>query len=168
MISNIQSVARMTAAVSMVAVLCAGCASTKGIPALPSISEAEMKIAEAVETSSRANQAIAEVEVAVAAPKRAGPNQTVPPGVSLPSELTEAITIDWQGNVEPLVAAIAKRIGYRFAVSGRAPAVPVVVSLNAREEQVHDIIRRAGNMIHDHGDLALNPAAKTIELRYGG
>lgn len=167
MILSNKPVARLMAGACL-ALLCAACTTTQGVPALPPISEADLKVAEAVEISSRANRAIAEVEVAVAAPKRAGPNQTVPPGVTLPAELTEEITIDWQGKVEPLVAAIAGKMGYRFAVTGRPPAVPVVVSMSAKNEAVHDIIRRAGNMIHDHGDIALNPATRTIELRYGG
>lgn len=158
---------RILAAASLT-VLLAACQTTRGVPILPPISEADLKVAEAVEITSRANQAIAEVEVAVAAPTRAGPNQTVPAGVTLPAELTEQISIDWQGKVEPLLAALAGKMGYRFAVTGSPPAVPVVVSMSAKNEAVHDIIRRAGNMIHDHGDIALNPGARTIELRYGG
>lgn len=160
---------RSFALVMTSAALLAGCATTgKGVPALPPLSEADMQIAEAVEISSRANQAIAETEVAVAAPKRAGPNQTVPPNVDLPEELVEPITIDWQGQVEPLLEAIATRIGYRFVPTGRKPAVPVMLTMNARNEAVHDIVRRVGNMVHDHADVALNPSSKTIELRYGG
>lgn len=132
------------------------------------ISEADAKIAEAMETAANANRAVSEVEVAVAQPRRASPGQVVPAGVQLPEEIRQPISVDWQGRVEPLLQTIAARAGYTFNVIGRAPANPVLVTITAENEPLFDIVRRIGNMVDDTADVALNPASRIIELRYGG
>lgn len=146
-----------------------GCAS--GFPSdmeTPPIGEVDAKIAEAVETSANANRAITEVEVATAAPVRAGPSQSVPKNVVLPPEAVQPITVDWNGPVETFLQAISERSGYTLSVTGRAPANQIMISLRAEEEPLYGVVRRAGNMIHGYADIALNPSNKTIELRYGG
>lgn len=146
----------------------AGCGTGRSkAPTMPPITSADRAIAEAVTISANANQAIAEVEVATAAPERPGPGATLPPGVKMPQELAQNMTIDWQGRIEPLLEAIAQRIGYRFTVIGRTPANPVIISVTTKDEPVANIVRRVGNLVHDHGDVVLNPRAKNIELRYG-
>jgi uncharacterized protein YceK len=144
-----------------------GCASAPDVET-PPIDEVDAKIAEAVEISANANRAISEVEVATAAPVRAGPQQHVPDTVVLPSEAVQPITVDWNGPVETFLQAIAQRSGYRLSVTGRAPANQVMISLRAEEEPLFGVVRRAANMVHGYADIALNPANKTIELRYGG
>lgn len=146
-----------------------GCASSSGRGAdTPPIDAVDAKIAEAVEISANANRAISEVEVATAAPVRAGPGQHVPDTVVLPPEAVQPITVDWNGPVETFLQAVSHRSGYRLIVTGRAPANQVMISLRAEEEPLFGVVRRAGNMVHGYADIALNPANKTIELRYGG
>ena len=146
-----------------------GCASQSGRGVdTPPIDEVDAKIAEAVQTSANANRAISEVEVATAAPVRAGPQQHVPENVVLPPEAVQPITVDWNGPVETFLQAISHRSGYRLVVTGRAPANQIMISLRAEEEPLFGVVRRAGNMIHGYADIALNPANRTIELRYGG
>lgn len=147
----------------------AGC--TSGLPRdveTPPIDEVDAKIAEAVEMSANANRAVTEVEVATAAPVRAGPAASVPENVVLPPEAVQPITVDWNGPVETFLQAIAQRSGYALSVTGRAPANQIMVSLRAEEEPLYGVVRRAGNMVHGYADIALNPSEKTIELRYGG
>jgi hypothetical protein len=146
-----------------------GCASQYERDApTPPIGEVDAKIAEAVEMSANANRAIAEVEVATAAPVRAGPSQSVPENVVLPPEAVQPITVDWNGPVETFLQAISQRSGYKLSVTGRAPANQIMVSLRAEEEPLYGVVRRVGNMVHGYADIALNPSNKTIELRYGG
>jgi len=144
-----------------------GCASAPDADG-PPIDEVDAMIAAAVEISANANRAISEVEVATAAPVRAGPQQHVPDTVVLPPEAVQPITVDWNGPVETFLQAISQRSGYRLTVTGRAPANQVMISLRAEEEPLFGVVRRAGNMVHGYADIALNPANKTIELRYGG
>jgi hypothetical protein len=134
----------------------------------PPIDEVDAKIAEAVETSSNANKAISEIEVATAAPVRPGPAQHVPENVVLPPESVQPITVDWNGPIETFLQAISERSGYDLAVTGRAPANQVMVTISADEEPLYGVVRRAGNMVHGYADIGFNPANETIELRYGG
>lgn len=145
-----------------------GCSRSDEVPAGPEVSHIDILIAEAVEVSARSNRAVAEVEVAVAAPQRAAPGQTTPPGVVLPPEVEQLVTIDWQGRVEPMLEALAVRAGYAFRVTGRAPATPVLISVVASDEPLVDVLRKAGNLVHDVADVVLDPSLRRIELRYGG
>jgi len=148
--------------------LIAGCASVDTREEVPPIKEIDSAIAEAVTVSANANRAIAEVEVATAAPVRAGPAAQVPATVILPPEATQPVTVDWQGPVETLVQDLASRAGYAFSVTGRAPANQKMISIVANEEPLFGVIRRAGAMAHGYADIAFNPSARTIEIRYGG
>lgn len=137
-------------------------------PQTPPIDLVDAKIAEAVEISANANRAISEVEVATAAPVRAGPSRSVPENVVLPPEAVQSITVDWNGPVETFLQAVAQRSGYKLSVTGRAPANQVMISLRAREEPLYGVVRRAGNMVHGYADIAFNPSSRSIEIRYGG
>lgn len=136
-------------------------------PTVAPIPSIDSRIADAVETSSKANEAISQVEVATAAPKRAGPGQTVPPDVVLPPEAIQPVTVDWQGPIEPFLQEMANRAGYAFRSTGRAPANPLMITITANQEPLFGVVRRAGAMAHGYADIGFNPSAKTIEIRYG-
>ena len=133
----------------------------------PPIDAVDAKIAEAVEISANANKAISEVEVATAGPVRAGPAQHVPENVVLPPEAVQPITVDWNGPLETFLQAISLRSGYALKVTGRAPANQVMVSIRSQDEPLFGVVRRAGGMVHGYADIVLNPANRTIEIRYG-
>lgn len=145
----------------------AGCAvpNAQGSAPIPGVDD---RIAEAVETSANANMAIAQVEVATAKPKRAGPGMSVPPSVVLPDESVQPVTVDWQGPIEPFLQQMAGRAGYAFRTTGRKPANPMMITLVAKEEPLFGVIRRAGAMAHGYADIGFNPSARLIEIRYGG
>lgn len=144
------------------------CSGVRGVEQIQPITDIDQIIAEAVEISSNTNRAIAEVEVATAAPVRPGPGSQVPPTVILPPEAIQPITVDWQGPIETLIEDLAGRAGYGFRVTGRAPANRMMVSVVANEEPLFGVIRRAGAMAHGYADIAFNPSTRTIEIRYGG
>ncbi|MFG6082116.1 DotD/TraH family lipoprotein [Paracoccus litorisediminis] len=147
--------------------LLSACAATK-VEQVDPIPEIDGKIAKAVEESANANKAISEVEVATAAPKRAGPGSTVPAGVVLPPESIQPVTLDWNGPIEPLLEDMAKRAGYSFRKTGNEPANKVMISITAREEPLFGVVRRAGAMAHGYADIGFNPTSRIIEIRYGG
>ncbi len=150
------------------ALLLSACAAgAPGKVETPPIEEIDARIAEAVETSADANQAIAEVEVATAAPVRAGPSHQPPPGVVLPPEAVQPVSVDWQGPIEPFLKSMAERAGYTFTASGRRPANPMMITITANDEPLFGVIRRAGIMAHGYADIAFNPATRVIEIRYG-
>ena len=157
--------------VSMLAMaaLLSACAATGDKPVkVDPIPAIDSKIAEAVETSANANEAIAQVEVATAAPVRTGPGMTTPPNVVLPVESVQPVTVDWNGPIEPFLQQMATRAGYAFKVTGNKPANPMMVTINASEEPLFGVVRRAGAMAHGYADIAFNPGARVIEIRYGG
>lgn len=157
---------RRPIAMLMCAAVVAGCSTTT--EEIETEKEPEERIAEAVETAANANRSVSEVEVAVSEPERPGPGQTVPPGVQLPEEARQPVSVDWQGRLEPMLEAIAARADYNVNVVGRAPSNPVTVTLTVEDEPLFDVVRRVGNMVHDDADVAMNPAARLIEIRYGG
>lgn len=134
----------------------------------PDIDQVETKIAESVEKAAAANAAVAEVEVATAKPVRAAPAATVPENVVLPAEAIQPITADWNGPIEGFLKDVSERADYKFKVTGRAPANQMMVTIQADDEPLYGVVRRAGNMVHSYADVALNPTSKTITLRYGG
>lgn len=148
--------------------LVAACASPVAHPTVPPIPSIDAKIADAVEVSANANRAIAEVEVATAAPVRPGPGQTVPPNVVLPADAVQPVTVDWQGPIEPFLKEMAERAGYMFSVTGKKPANEMMITITANEEPLFGVVRRAGAMAHGYADIGFNPSAKSIEIRYGG
>jgi hypothetical protein len=152
----------------MTATAISACASEQEFTATPEILAVDAKIAEAVDKASNANTAIAEVEVATAAPVRAAPAAAIPPSVVLPPESIQPITVDWNGPVESFLEDIAERAGYEFVATGRAPANQVMITIAANNEPLFGVVRRAGNLVHGYADIGLNPSSKKIELRYGG
>lgn len=152
-------------AITLMGALLASCApQIEDLPEDPGIDD---QIHEAVATSAKANKAIAEVEVATAAPVRPGPAASVPAGVVLPADAVQPVTIDWQGAIEPFLAEMARRAGYSYRTTGKAPANPVMITITANEEPLFGVVRRAGNMAHGYADIAFNPTARLIEIRYG-
>lgn len=125
------------------------------------------RLVEAIERSSSANRAIAETEVATAAPDRPGPGANVPPNVTLPPEAVQPVTVDWQGPIDELLEDMAERAGYSFSVDGNPPTNMMMVNLRAEEEPLFGVVRRAGNQVHGYADIAFNPSARSIEIRYG-
>lgn len=56
-------------------------------------------------------------------------------------EMTNLVSIDWSGPVGPLLDRIAHMIHYRVRKLGVPPAIPVVVTINARNTPLADIVR---------------------------
>ncbi|MEW5424590.1 DotD/TraH family lipoprotein [Amorphus sp. 3PC139-8] len=126
----------------------------------------DAEIAEAAKKSAAASAAIAEVEVAASAPLAPAPAQMVPPGVELPAEVVQLVSVDWQGPIEPLLQSLADVAGYRLVVSGVRQPAPPTVSITRKEAPLWTVVRDAGTLVVDRGTVVLNPQRGTIELRY--
>ena len=74
--------------------------------------------------------------------------------------------IDWSGPIEPLLEKIAEMTNYRVKYLGHPPAVPIVVSITAKEAIVADILKNAGLQASRRANLVVYPDSKIIELRY--
>lgn len=77
-----------------------------------------------------------------------------------------ATSVDWSGPVEPLVREIAKTADYRFRVLGCRPAIPVLVSVYAKNTLLGDILRDVGYQCGRRAAVVIFPDSRVIELRY--
>lgn len=75
-------------------------------------------------------------------------------------------TIDWSGPIEPLVKQIANAANYRVRVLGNKPAIPVLVTVYAKNVMLGDILRDVGYQCGKRASVVVFPMSKVIELRY--
>lgn len=143
----------------------AGCTlpehNADSIPKSPKVDPAETKLAEAADSVSRSLQSLAENQQALY-PK---PKQYKEPDLA-DYGMSNLTSMNWSGPIEPLVAQIAKATGYSLRVSGVQPAIPVLVSINAKNVPLGQILRDAGYQCGDKADIVVFPRSKVIELLY--
>jgi len=137
-----------------------GCSYTPQRPIQP-IDPAEAKIAEAASSVSHSMYTMAEVEEA-ASPK---PDLTVPPKPSSYG-MGNVASVDWTGPIEPFINKLAHATGYQLKVFGKSPAIPVIVSIYAKNEALGSILRNAGLQAGKKADVIVYPSRRIIELRY--
>jgi defect in organelle trafficking protein DotD len=139
-------------------------ATNSAIPTLPyqvNADDAEIKLAEAAVSVSRSIDSLAEIE------KAAHPCCRLPPPIDgCRIGLGCLASVDWVGPVEPLVRRIAEANRYCVRVLGKAPAIPVIVSINAKNIPFSDILRNVSLQIHKKACLVVYPNSRVIELRY--
>lgn len=141
---------------------CSGGASRmKGVANQVPPDPAFAKLAEAANTSSRSMLNLAEIELAVSPP---------PPNYH-PVDLAEfgmsnLVSIDWAGPVQPIAQRIANASGYALKTFGTEPAVPVLVYVNVRNKPIGDVLRDVGYQCHNKASLVVFPEVRVIELRY--
>jgi len=75
-------------------------------------------------------------------------------------------SIDWSGPVAPLVKKIAEATNYKFKVLGSPPAIPILISIAAKDTPLADILRDIAFQCGSRANIVTYPASKTIELRY--
>lgn len=80
--------------------------------------------------------------------------------------MSNLVSIDWGGPVEPLVAQIAASSGYKIRVLGNPPAVPVMVFLSVKNVPLGNVLRDIGFQVNTKANIVVFPRSKVIELRY--
>lgn len=148
---------------SILGLLLSGCARHKVDNSAEATAnhEAYMALAEAAGSVGQSLTRLGGIEQAAMPPQTV----TEPP---LPSSYGMAIpaSIDWNGPIEPLVKQIAEATHYQLRVLGKAPAIPVIVSITAENASMGDILRDIGYQAGRHADVVVFPSTKTVELRY--
>lgn len=76
------------------------------------------------------------------------------------------VTLDWNGPVAPLLQRVAKLVGYSLRVLGKAPAVPVLISVSGHDMPVVDLLRGVDLQCGQRARVAVYSKQKVIELRY--
>lgn len=125
------------------------------------VRNAEMKLADAADSISQSLRQLAEIERATNPPARlASPADPKMIGMA------QLVSIEWTGPVGPLVEKIAKVSHYRLRKLGTPPAIPVLVSISAKDTPLADILRDANFQCGSKANIVIYPASRTIELRY--
>jgi defect-in-organelle-trafficking protein DotD len=143
------------------AALLAACAPLKSDPqiAAPADKVSSM-MAQAADRASVAIETLAAVEQA------RSPGVAVAPIENAPPELQRAITISWNGPVEPITRKLADRAGYSFEVFGSPPPVPVVVNINVENAPVVDVLRSIGLQLGVRADVRIDGGNRVVEIHY--
>ena len=125
------------------------------------ISKSEASLAEASYSVSRSMVDLAETaQAAHPLPSLAPPPSPATYGMA---GLT---TVDWSGPVEPLVKQIAFAANYRVRVLGTPPAIPLLVTVYAKNTMLGDILRDVGYQCGRRATITVFPESRVIELRY--
>lgn len=74
--------------------------------------------------------------------------------------------IDWTGPIAPLLDKISKMTNYRLKTLGNEPAIPIVVTIAAKNAVVADIVKNAGLQATKRAQVLVFPESRVIELRY--
>jgi defect-in-organelle-trafficking protein DotD len=75
-------------------------------------------------------------------------------------------SVDWSGPVQPLVKQIADAANYRLRVLGTEPAIPVLITINAKNTMLADVLRDVGYQCGRRAVVVVFPDSRVIELRY--
>lgn len=117
-------------------------------------------LANAADKASNALEQLAAVETS------RSPHISVNPIGDAPSPLRRAVTVQWIGPVEPIAEKLAERASYNFEVIGRPPSVPVVITLDANNRPVIEVLRDIGLQLGMRGDVRVDESRSVVEIHY--
>jgi defect-in-organelle-trafficking protein DotD len=122
---------------------------------------ADIKLAVAADSASKSLKELAEIDRAIH-PQARIPSPIDPDMVGM----GQLGSIDWSGPVGPLVKKVANATNYKLNVLGKSPAIPILISITAKDTPLADILRDAGFQCGKQANIVIYPASKIIELRY--
>lgn len=76
------------------------------------------------------------------------------------------VTMPWQGRLEEAVARLTHLSGYHLDVSGKAPAMPILVNLGPRPAPISGMLRNLGLQAGNRADVVVDPSTRTVSLVY--
>lgn len=142
-------------------ILLAGCASTH-TQTSPADDDATVKLAEAASSISQSLSDLKGMEKATMPPIN---NKNLPYPTSY--DMGQPISVDWSGPIEPLLQRIAWMNNYHLRVIGSRPAIPVLVTISAKNTPLGYVIRDANFQAGTKASVNVYPGIQVIELRYG-
>lgn len=143
--------------------LISGCGSPtfKKPPINAPSDDASIKLAEAANSVSRSMLDMARVEKNIAPPSKDNV-LTIPNAYNLQARAS----VDWSGPIAELTQRIASAAHYRTRILGKAPAIPVLISLNATDESLAEILRDIDYQAGNKASIHVYPNHQVVELRY--
>jgi defect-in-organelle-trafficking protein DotD len=146
-----------------IASLFAGCRSTTLMkpPINAPSDDATIKLAEAASSVSDSMLEMAKVEKVIFPPEKDNA-LTIPNTYNLQARAS----VDWSGPIEELTARIAKAAHFRIRVLGKSPSVPILVSLNVKDDSLAEILRNIDYQAGKKAYIHVYPNSEVVELRY--
>ncbi len=143
--------------------LLAGCAGTnyKKPPFNEPSDDASIKLAEAANSVSDSMLQMARIEKVIKPPSHDN-TLTIPNSYNLQARAS----VDWSGPIAEITDRIAKAAHFRLRVLGKAPAVPVLISLNIEDESLAEILRDIDYQAGIKATIHVYPNSQVVELRY--
>ena len=123
--------------------------------------DATIKLAEAATSVSDSMLEMARVEKVITPPSKDN-TLTIPNAFNLQARAS----VDWSGPIEELTLRIAKAGHFRLRVLGKEPAVPVLISLNVKDESLAEILRDIDYQAGRKANIHVYPNSQVVELRY--
>lgn len=146
------------AALVSVAII-SGCASERKVvnvappdPALKLVADAtremtaQLKILSAIEQESRGVYPILE----------SGPST---------GPLAQPVTLKWSGEASRALQGIANKAGYSMRIVGKPPASPLIVTIDAVNRRLFDVVQDIGHQVGENG-VQIDEMSKSITLAY--
>lgn len=123
---------------------------------------ASIKLAESASSVSNSLGEIAGIQRVTTAPVI---NRAISPPDNY--DMNGLVSVDWSGPIGPLVDKIAYLSGYQYEAIGEPPAIPIIVSVNAKDTPLAYILRNADFQAGSRANIIVIPCRRIIELRYG-
>ncbi|MDD3028805.1 MAG: DotD/TraH family lipoprotein [Alphaproteobacteria bacterium] len=80
--------------------------------------------------------------------------------------IMQPVSLRWSGPIDQAARVLAERAGLHFRVSGRAPAAPLVVNIDAYQQPILYVLRNIGLQAGSRADLLVNQNQGVVEVRY--
>jgi len=117
-------------------------------------------LADAATRASNALESLAAVEHA------RGPAIASAPIGDAPVNLRRAITVNWVGPAEQITQTLAERASYNFNIVGVPPSVPIIVSIDAENKPVIEVLRDVGLQLGIRADVRVDAGNRLVEIHY--
>ncbi len=146
-----------------ICLLCSGCSATffKKPPQNAPADDASIKLAEAANSVSDSMLEMAKIEKVIL-PAHADNSRAIPNVQNLQTRAS----VDWSGPISELTHQIAQAANYRLRVIGTSPAIPVLVSLNIKDQSLAEILQNIDYQAGKKATIHVYPNAHVVELRY--
>ncbi len=144
--------------------LLTGCASNviyKKPPANAPADDASIKLAEAANSVSDSMIDMARVEKTIMPPNHDN-TMTIPNAYNLQARAS----VDWSGPIAEVTGRVARAAHYRLRVLGPAPAIPILISLDAKDQSLAEILRNIDYQAGKKAYIHVYPDSEVVELRY--
>ena len=148
----------------MTAILITGCASGviyKKPPSNNPSDDASIKLAEAANSVSDSMIDMARVEKIITPPNKDN-TLTIPNAYNLQTRAS----VDWSGPIAEVTNRVARAAHFRLRVLGPTPAVPILISLDLKDQSLAEILRNIDYQAGKKAYIHVYPNSQVVELRY--